>query len=252
MPAQIAGKRELLGKVVAEFIGTAFLVFMVSGSVVIPTAYMQEVPRAFCSSSSSSYLVTAFIQGFSLMAVVFTFADISGSHFNPAITLTFVILGSFGILLGLAYIACQVAGAIVGAYIFRWTVERYLLGQAGATLPNVDVGIDRWQAFVIEVVITSMLLFVVVSTSFNLKNGLPSVRPLPIGFSVVAGVLFAGALTGASMNPVRSLGPAIVASAWRSHYIYWLAALTSSVFVGTAYRYLFQTAVSPLEGSLLQ
>ena len=239
---------ELLGKLVGEFIGTAFFVFMASGSVVIPAAYMQEGS----SATPSSYLVTAFIQGFSLMAVVFTFADISGSHFNPAITLTFMFLGSFAVLLGLAYIVCQLAGAVVGAYIFRGTMDRYLLGHAGATLPNLDVGINQWQAYVIEVVITSMLLFVVVSTSFNLKNGLPSVRPLPIGFSVVAGVLFAGPLTGASMNPVRSLGPAIVASAWRSHYVYWLAALTSSVFVGTLYRFLFQTAVSPLESSLLR
>jgi MIP family channel proteins len=236
-------RRELLGKLVAEVLGTGLLVFMVCSSVVVPRAYLSA------PDSGSALLVTAFIQGLSLMAVVFTFADVSGSHFNPAITLMFVILGSFSIVMALAYVVCQIAGSILGAYVFRACMGRWASGAAGATVPGDAVRL--WQAFIIELIITTLLLFVVVSTSFNLQNGLPSVRPLPIGFSVVAGVLVAGSLTGASMNPVRSLGPAIVASTWRAHYIYWIAPLASSVLVGTLYRFLFRAAVSPIERPLV-
>ena len=86
------------GKLLAEFLGTVVFVLMVCGSVVIPRVLRRD---------SEGILVTAFVQGLSLMAVVFTFADISGSHFNPAITVTFLLLGSINMLLAAGYIACK-------------------------------------------------------------------------------------------------------------------------------------------------
>jgi len=229
------------GKLLAEFLGTVVFVFMVCGSVVIPAAYSD--------GDSEGILVTAFIQGLSLMAVVFTFADISGSHFNPAITVTFLLLGSINMLLAAAYIACQISGSIVGAFLFRACVNRYMVGKAGAT--TIASGVSVGQAFTLETIMTCILLFVVVSTSFNLKNGLPSVRPLPIGFSLVAAVLVAGPLTGASLNPVRSLGPAIVAGEWANHWVYWTAPFLASFVVAALYRFIFQAATSPVEPQIV-
>lgn len=219
-------------RVIAEFLGSVFFIYAVSSSVVIPLAYLGANPGV-------AALVTAFIQGLALVAVISIFSGISGCHVNPAITLTCIFIRRISIVVGVLYVLAQLLGAIVGAALFRASVYDWREGSLSAT--TVGPGVSIGQAFLIEFMITSLLLFVVVSTSNDSRKGLYILSPIPIGFSVIVGVLIAKTLTGASMNPARSFGPAVVAGVWTNHWLYWVAPLTSALFVSLVYEIIMHS-----------
>ena len=218
-------------RVLAEFVGTTLFIFAVASSVVIPLAYLTAAPGVIS-------IITAFIQGLALVAVVSIFSWISGSHFNPAITAVSIFTGKMAITVGLLYIAAQLLGAILGAAIFRGAASLWRIGNLSAVGvgPNVTLG----QAFLIEFMITTILLLVALATSVDTRQGVYILAPVPIGFSVLVGVLIARTLTGASMNPARAFGPALVSHTWDDQWLYWVAPLASAVFVSLVYLLLFR------------
>ena len=215
-------------RVVAEFLGTLLFIFAVSGSVTIPE-------RMLKSSIGETQLIAAFIQGIALVVTVSIFGGISGSHFNPAITLTSILIRTLSPLVGLLYVCAQLLGAMAGAGVFRACLG---WNTAGLELSRTSVGteVSLGQAFLIEFLITSILIFAAVSTGTDTRKGLYILAPIPIGFSVLFGVLIARTLTGASMNPARSFGPAVVMVFWKDHWIYWVSPLCSSIFVAAVYE----------------
>ena len=214
-------------RVLAEFIGTTLFVYVVSASAVIPAAYLSSDP-------ATGDLITAFIQGLGLAAIVAIFAGISGGHFNPAITLTLTITRALSPILCIAYMLAQIVGAILGAAILKGSVGNpETLG--ATTLQN---GITNGQGFLMEFMITNILLFVVVATTADEDNAL-FLAPIPIGFAVLVGVLIAKTLTGGSMNPARAFGPSVVSGVWTNHWIYWVAPLCSAIFVGVIFKSIF-------------
>jgi aquaporin related protein len=215
-------------RIVAEFIGTLLFIYAVSASAVIPGNYLE-------ATSGVAVIVTALIQGFTLIAAVSIFAGFSGSHFNPAITVMSVLIRSISPVLAFFYIIAQMCGAMCGAGLFRASVNKWQYLSATTVSPDISVG----QAFLIEFMITNILLFVVCITSTTLNNGLLSLAPIPIGMAVTIGVLIANNLTGASMNPCRSFGPAVVAGVWTNHWIYWAAPMTSAVLVALLWIVVF-------------
>jgi MIP family channel proteins len=217
-------------RVFAELVGTAFFVFAVASSVVIPTAYLGAVPGVIS-------LVTAFIQGLALVAIVSIFSAVSGSHFNPAITAVTIFIKKISIILGLFYIAAQIVGAILGAAIFRGAASFWEIGHLSAV--GIGIGVTVGQAFLMEFMITTILLAVVLGTSVDTRQGIYVLAPVPIGFAVLVGVLIARTITGASMNPARALGTAIVSGTWNHQWLYWVAPLTSAMFVSLLYYLLF-------------
>jgi MIP family channel proteins len=220
-------------KVAAEFIGTLIFIYVVCASVVVPTAYLAAAPGV-------AVIITAVAQGLALVSIVSMFDGVSGSHFNPAITLTLIIVRSVPPLLGLAYMIAQVVGAVVGAALLRASMPAWPTGHLGA--PGLGVGISVGQAFFIEFLITSILLFVVVCSASDLETAL---APIPIGFAVLAGVLIAKPLTGASMNPARAFGPSLVANWWDHHWVYWIAPLASSLLVAVIYKTVLSSVKLP-------
>ena len=217
-------------RVLAEFIGTTLFIYAVSASVVIPLTYLNASPGIIS-------LVTALIQGLSLVAVVSIFSWVSGSHLNPAITAMSMFTRKIAILLGFAYIVAQLLGAILGAALFRGSASSWR--EAGLSATTVGPGVSLAQAFLIEFMITLILLMVVAGTSTDTRNGLYILAPIPIGFSVLVGVLIARTLTGASMNPARSFGPAVVSDTWSNHWLYWIAPLAAAIVASILYRLLF-------------
>lgn len=230
-------------RVLAEFVGTTLFVFAVASSVVIPTAYLTASPGVIS-------LVTALIQGLSLVAVVSIFSWISGSHFNPAITAVTMLTAKMSIVLGLFYIGAQIVGAILGAAIFRGSASLWRTGNLSAV--GIGPGISVGQAFLMEFMITTILLLVVLGTSTDTRGGLYILAPIPIGFSVLVGVLIARTLTGASMNPARALGPAVVADSWDHHWLYWVAPLASVVFVSVLHHAFHIGSNRAATGNFLQ
>lgn len=217
-------------RVAAEFVGTTLFIFAVSSSVVIPLAYLQANPGV-------TSLVTAFIQGLTLVAVVSIFSWVSGSHFNPAITGFSMFTRQMNFILGLFYIAAQCVGAILGAAIFRGVASLWRTGELSAV--GIGPGVSVGQAFLLEFMITTILLMVVLATSVDTRQGVYILAPVPIGFSVLIGVLIARTLTGASMNPARALGPAVVSGVWNHQWLYWVAPFASVIFVSVMYYLLF-------------
>jgi len=214
-------------QVIGEFFGTLLFLFFVSASV--------EVPKSVSpGSAGTSAVITAFLQGFSILALVYVFRTISGGHFNPAVTIATMITRHISLVVGLFFIVAQLLGAIVGTAIFSAAFPFDTSLGATTIAPGVSIG----QAFLIEFMITSMLILVVFGTAVDGIHGVEQFAPIPIGLAVLVGVLLAKNLTGASMNPARSFGPAVVSGVWDNHWLYWVAPITAAIFTSMLYKIL--------------
>ncbi|KAL7748044.1 hypothetical protein RI367_006590 [Sorochytrium milnesiophthora] len=223
--------------IVAEFLGTLIFVYFVAGSVVVPDNVQPDAQGGGFSVLQAQTLLTAFVQGLSIAVLVATMSGISGGHINPAVTLCLVVSNAWPLLIGICYILAQVCGAMCGAGLFLASVGDRFAGSLGTTLPAPFISEGR--AFLIEFMITSLLLWTVLATAADEQNGKGQLAPLPIGFAVLVGVLVGKPLTGGSMNPARSFGPALVSDTWHAQWVYWAAPLTSSIVVGILYKLLF-------------
>ncbi|WP_216328571.1 MIP/aquaporin family protein [Deinococcus aestuarii] len=183
---------------VAEAVGTFALVFFGPGAAVVQA-----------QTGALGHLGVAAVFGLTVAAVIAAFAPISGAHINPAATLALTLAGRFPPGRALPYVAAQLLGAVAAAFLLLALFGRE--GNLGVTLPAGSVG----QAFTLEVVLTFFLLLVA------LRSGLPWV----VGGVVALEAAMGGPITGASMNPARSFGPALASGLWTAHWLYWVAPL---------------------------
>lgn len=209
-------------ELVAESIGTFTLVFAGTGAVMVN----------YLSNGAITHLGISFVFGAVVAALIYSLGHISGAHFNPAVTLAFWSSGFFPKIQVIPYILAQVLGAVVAS-----TLLLASLGSAanlGATTPLNG----NWQqSFVLETVLTFILMLVILGSGLD--------RRAPIGFAGIAIGLtvgleaaFMGPITGASMNPARSFGPALVGWMWRHHWVYWAAPVLGAQLAVWVYRHL--------------
>lgn len=182
----------------AEGLGTFALVFFGPGAAVVQA-----------QTGALGHLGVAAVFGLTVAAVIAALAPISGAHINPAATLALTLAGRFPIKWVLPYVAVQLLGSGVAAFVLLALFG--LKGSVGATVPAGSVA----QAFILETVLTFFLLVVA------LRSGLPWV----VGGVVALEAAMGGPITGASMNPARSFGPALASGLWTAHWLYWLAPL---------------------------
>lgn len=180
----------------AEALGTFALVFFGPDAAVVQV-----------QTGALGQLGVAAVFGLTVTAAIAAFAPISGAHINPAATLALTLAGKFPRGRVLPYVAAQLLGAVLAAYVLLALFGPK--GNVGATLPAGGVA----QAFVLETVMTFFLLLVA------LRSGLPWV----VGGVVALEAAMGGPVTGASMNPARSFGPALASGIWTAHWLYWLA-----------------------------
>jgi MIP family channel proteins len=198
-------------RLVAEAIGTFFLVLIGPGAVMV-------------SAGTGIALAFAFV----VTAMVYVFGDISGAHINPAVTIGLWSARRFPGRDVIPYIAAQCVGAIAASAVLRATIGP--VGNLGATLPAVPIP----AAFAIEWLLSFGLMLVILA---------PRSTPLAIGLTVGFCALTGGPLTGASMNPARSVGPALVAGLWRAHWIYWIAPITAMIAAGRLFAWVAEARV---------
>jgi MIP family channel proteins len=182
--------------------------------------------------------------GFVVIAMIYALGHLSGAHINPAVTLAFWSVRRFPGTEVLPYIAAQCTGALAASLMLRATLGP--VGQLGATLPQISLA----SAFGIEWLLSFALMFVIiaVATDKRVADGFAAIAVgLTVGFCAIMG----GPLTGASMNPARSFGPALVGDLWRAHWLYWVAPLTGMVAAARVYD-LLRTADAPLVSSDLR
>ncbi|HMA04229.1 MAG TPA: MIP family channel protein, partial [Gemmatimonadaceae bacterium] len=211
-------------RLIAESIGTFLLVLIGPGAVMVNAASGGAVTHAGVS------LAFAFV----VTAMIFALGHISGAHINPAVTIGFWSVRRFPTRDVIPYIAAQCLGALAASGVLRAVLGA--VGQMGATVPTRALGIGAGGAFAIEWLLSFALMLVImaVATDERVPSGFAA---LAVGLTVGFCALMGGPLTGASMNPARSLGPAVVGGFWDGHWVYWLAPITGMLVVHSAMRH---------------
>jgi aquaporin Z len=195
-----------MNKYLAELLGTFALVFAGTGAIATNDVYGNVV----------THLGIAVVFGLVVMAMIYAVGDISGAHLNPAVTLSFWAVGRMPVREVVPFVLAQLGGAMAGSAVV-WAVYPQH-PTLGATIPSVSWG----QALLLEVVLAFVLMFVIVHVSTGAKEkGL--MAGAAIGATVCLEALFASPLTGASMNPARSLAPALFSGQWAMAWIYVVA-----------------------------
>ena len=199
-------------QLIAEFLGTFALVFAGTGAIVIDNV----------SGGSVTHLGIALTFGLIVLAMIYTLGDISGAHINPAVTIGFWAARRFDARSVLPYLASQCAGALVASITLRLLFPTDLM--LGATIPAGS----SIQSFILELILTAVLMFVILGVSTGAREkGITA--GIAIGSVIALEVMFAGPICGASMNPARSLGPAVVSLHLQSLWIYLLAPTVGAV-----------------------
>jgi aquaporin NIP len=195
-------------KLCAEMLGTFALVFAGTGAIIINDA----------SSGTITHVGIALTFGLVVLAMIYTFGDISGAHFNPAVTLGFWVAGRLPGRDVSPYIISQSFGALLASGLLRFLFPQSKL--LGATIP---AGSD-FQSFVLEVVLTFLLMLTILNVSTGAKEkGITA--GIAVGAVIALEAMFAGPICGASMNPARSLAPALVSGHLEHLWVYLMAPL---------------------------
>jgi len=199
-------------KLAAELVGTFILVFAGTGAIVINGV----------SGGAVSHVGIGLTFGLVVLAMIYAVGDVSGAHLNPAVTLGFFAAGRFRAGLIGPYIASQCVGAMLASSLLRLMFPTH--PTLGATLPAGGA----MQSFVLEAVLTFILMFVILSVSTGPKEkGI--MAGIAIGAVIALEALFAGPISGASMNPARSLAPALVSARLESLWVYLTAPLLGAL-----------------------
>lgn len=200
-------------RLLAELFGTFSLVFAGTGAVVINQA----------SQGAVTHLGIAMTFGLVVLAMIYAFGDISGAHLNPAVTVAFALARRFPWGQVLPYIGAQIVGALGASSLLRSMFPGDVT--LGATLPSGSV----WQSFVLEMVLTFILMLVALNVSTGAKEkGMTA--GIAIGAVIALEAMFAGPVSGASMNPARSLAPAVVSGQVEHLWIYLMAPMLGAGF----------------------
>ncbi len=206
-------------KLAAEAIGTFALVFAGTGAIV-----SSEV-----SQHAISHVGVALTFGLVVLAMIYTLGDISGAHLNPAVTLAFCAAGRLPRQLAIPYLAAQCSGALAASALLRLLFPAH--PHLGATLPAGP----PLQSFVLEIVLTALLMFVILNVSTGAKEkGVTA--GIAIGAVIGLEALFAGPISGASMNPARSLAPALISGHLEHLWLYVLAPIIGAQLAVPACR----------------
>jgi aquaporin NIP len=204
----------------AEGIGVFALVFAGCGAIVTNTVH----------SGVLGAVGVSLVFGLVIMVMIYATGHLSGAHLNPAVTLAFALTRHFPRREALAYIAAQLLGAIVAAALLLavWPSQP---AELGTTLPSVGTG----SAVVYEVVLTAFLMFVIMAVATDTR-AVGAAAAIAIGGTVGLDALFGGPITGASMNPARSIGPALISGTTHDLWIYIAAPIAGAAIGALAYQ----------------
>jgi len=216
----------------AEFVGTFALVFVGAGAVLVAAPTL-----------GAGNLDIALAHGLVIAVMVSAVGHISGGHFNPAITLGFLVTGRLSPLVAGAYWVAQFLAAVAGAALLKWIFA----GDTEATLgaPAVGPGVQPEAALIVEAILTFFLVWVVFATAADPRGTFKSIAGLAIGLTITFDILLGGPLTGAAMNPARAFGPQLFSREWDDFWIWYVGPLAGGVLGALAYEWLYLRPLSP-------
>jgi MIP family channel proteins len=226
----------LVGAAIAELVGTFILVF---GGTAVAVAAILARPTAGGAYGS---LAVALAFGLALAIVVASIGHVSGAHVNPAVTIGMAATGKFPWNYVPIYVAAQLVGAVLAA-LATWLTFGGVGARSEASLAATYParGVGDLQAFIVEILITFILVFVVMAVATD-ERAPAAIAPIAVGFALAVGVFIAGPVTGGSVNPARSLGPMIVAGDLTSVWLYILGPIIGGALGALLYdRFMAQT-----------
>ena len=214
---------DIVRRMIAEFIGTFALVFVGVAAVGVSP------------EKGGGLLSIALAFGLTVAVMVSATGHISGGQFNPAVSIALLVTGKMSLHDTLFYVLSQLLGAVAAAGALQLMFGGYVTYN-GTPAPAGGFGV--MQTLVMELVLTFFLVFVIFGVAVD-KRGPNVIAGLLIGLTVTLDILIGGPYTGASMNPARSFGPALIGRHWDAHWVYWVGPIVGGALAGLIYKMVF-------------
>jgi aquaporin Z len=222
-------ERDYLRRGAAEFVGTFALLFIAAGGA------------AYARNPTDLALANGLVIAVMVSAVGF----ISGGHFNPAVTLGFLVTKRIAPLLAVFYWVVQFGAAALAVLLLKWVLPSAAIGAGNLGVPALGSGIASGQGVAIEAVITFFLTWVIFATAVDPRGAYKQISGLAIGFTIAAGVLMAYGLTGGAMNPARAFGPQLVGDHWANWWVWYVGPFSGAVIAASLYELLYLRPTRP-------
>jgi MIP family channel proteins len=218
----------------AEFVGTFTLVFVGAGSIMSAAGVHDPTIAGI-----------ALAHGLAIAVMVSAVGHISGGHFNPAVTLGFLITRRLDPVLGVVYWVAQFAAAAIAALLLNWIFPGNAIEAAKLGAPALNAAIGSGAGMVLEAILTFLLVWVIFATAADPRGTFKSIAGLAIGLTITIDILIGGPLTGAAMNPARAFGPQLVHSEWGDGWIWYVGPALGAVAAALAYELLYLRPLAP-------
>jgi MIP family channel proteins len=210
----------------AEFIGTFYLCFPGIAAILANTPAV---------GANLGIVGIAFAHGLGLTLAIVCFGGISGAHVNPAVTIGFLSTGRIKPGMAVAYIVSQLLGATTAAGLCRVIFPAAAVSQANLGIPLPASWATTGIVLTAEIIMTFLLMTSIFGTAVDVRGKAVKIGGFGIGLTVAFDILAGGAVTGASMNPARSFGPALEMNYWTWHWAYWVAPIIGAVLAAQVY-----------------
>jgi MIP family channel proteins len=208
----------------AEFVGTFALVF-VGGAAIMMTEY----------TGDAGLLQVALAHGLILALMVSAAMNVSGGHFNPAVTTALLVAKRITPTVAGVHILAQLIGALAAAWALKMTMPTAIFVATQGGGQSIALDVTMTQAIILEALATFFLMFVIYGTAVHVNA--PRIGGLAIGLTIAADILAIGPLTGASMNPARSLGPALASGVLAGQVVYWIGPIIGAIAAAMFWEY---------------
>lgn len=213
----------------AETLGTFYLCFAGIAAILCTTPAV---------GGGGGLVAVALAHGLALSIAVHVFGGISGAHFNPAVTAGMLATGRIRLGLALLYVVAQLVGATVAAALCKAVFPAEAVNAALLGIPLPAAWASTQTVLIVEFVLTFLLITSIFGTAVDGRGATVKIGAFGIGLTVAFDILAGGPVTGASMNPARSFGPALVAGHWDWHWAYWVAPILGGVVAALVYHHL--------------
>lgn len=223
MPASLAKA------LVAEAVGTLALIFLGAGSILADQL----------SGGRVGIVGIALAHGLAIATMVAAAGHVSGGHFNPAVTLAFVVTGRLPAARSVWYVLAQLGGAVIAAWLLNLSFPAGARAATGLGTPALADGIRATTGIIVEAVMTFFLVFVIFGVAVDAR-GQRATAGLAIGLVIAMDILAGGVLTGGAMNPARAFGPALVAGRWANHLVWWVGPALGGAAAAWTYQWLME------------
>jgi aquaporin Z len=218
-------------KLIAEFVGTFALIFFGAGSI-CTDQYLH-------ATGGIGLLAIALAHGLAIGLMVSAMGHISGGHFNPAVSIGLWVTKRISTMDTILYWAAQLADATAAAFLLKVVVPEETWRAVSLGTPALARDFPVWAGMSLEAVTTFFLVWMVFATAVDEKGVFKSIAGFGIGLSITLGILVAGPLTGAALNPARAFGPALAATHWAHQGVYWVGPLAGGFLAGLLYDSIY-------------